>query len=132
MTISRERVLETLARIALPGGGTLVSCDMVRALNVDSGVVRFVIEASDPTLARALAPVEAEAQRLLSALPGVEKVQIVTTAPAGPRGAPPQVAASSGPPCPASSRIASARPKRLRGRPVQGPFLRPDAQPRCL
>lgn len=98
MTISRERVLEELARIALPGGGTLISRDMVRALNVDSGVVRFVIEASDPALARALAPVEAEAQRLLSALPGVEKVQIVTTAPAGPRGAPPQVAASSGPP----------------------------------
>ncbi|MDQ7776534.1 Mrp/NBP35 family ATP-binding protein [Paracoccus aminovorans] len=97
MTISRERVLEELSRIAIPGGGTLVSRDLVRALNVESGIVRFVIEAPDPTLARALAPVEAEAQRLLSALPGVEKVQIVTTAPAGPRGAAPQVTARSGP-----------------------------------
>ncbi|CAM3252991.1 ATP-binding protein involved in chromosome partitioning [Paracoccus aminovorans] len=96
MTISRERVLDELARIALPGGGTLVSRDMVRALNVESGVVRFVIEAADAAGARELAPVEAEAQRLLSALPGVEKVQIVTTAPAGPRGAQPQVTARSG------------------------------------
>lgn len=97
MTISRERVLEELARIALPGGGTLVSRDLVRALSIDSGVVRFVIEAPDAVFARALAPVEAEAQRLLSALPGIDKVQIVTTAPAGPRAPAPQVTARSGP-----------------------------------
>uniref|UniRef100_UPI0018EED866 iron-sulfur cluster assembly protein n=1 Tax=Paracoccus binzhouensis TaxID=2796149 RepID=UPI0018EED866 len=97
MAISRERVLEELARIAVPGGGTLVSRDLVRALAVESGVIRFVIEAEDAATARALGPVEAEAQRLLSALPGVEKVQIVTTAPAAPRGAAPsQVAARSG------------------------------------
>ncbi|SMG12238.1 Mrp/NBP35 family ATP-binding protein [Paracoccus sp. J56] len=96
MTISRERVLQELAEIAVPGGGNLVSQDLVRALSVESGLVRFVIEAGDAATARALAPVEAEAQRRLSALPGVEKVQIVTTAPAAPRGAPPQVVARSG------------------------------------
>ncbi|KRW94951.1 Mrp/NBP35 family ATP-binding protein [Paracoccus sp. MKU1] len=96
MTISRERVLEELAQISVPGGGNLVSADLVRALSVESGVVRFVIEAGDAAAARALAPVEAEAQRRLSALPGVEKVQIVTTAPAAPRGAAPQVVARSG------------------------------------
>ena len=96
MTISRERVLEELARIAVPGGGNLVSADLVRALSVESGVVRFVIEAADAAAARSLGPVEAEAQRALSALPGVEKVQIVTTAPTVPRGAAPQVTARSG------------------------------------
>ena len=96
MTISRERVLDELAGIAIPGGGTLISRDMVRALGVESGVVRFVIEAPDAELARALAPIEAEAQRRLSALSGVEKVQIVTTAPAAPRGPAPQVVARSG------------------------------------
>ncbi|WP_449044591.1 Mrp/NBP35 family ATP-binding protein [Paracoccus versutus] len=105
MTISRERVLQELAQIAVPGGGNLVSADLVRALNVESGAVRFVIEAADAASARALAPVEAEAQRRLSALPGVEKVQIVTTAPIAPRGGAPQVAARSGGEAPPSLKI---------------------------
>ncbi|MDT1063476.1 Mrp/NBP35 family ATP-binding protein [Paracoccus sp. CPCC 101403] len=85
MAISREVVLFELQQIAVPGGGNLISADLVRALTVDGGTVRFVIEAGDPEIARNLAPVEAEAQRRLAALPGVEKVQIVTTAPAAPR-----------------------------------------------
>ncbi|WP_347268280.1 Mrp/NBP35 family ATP-binding protein [Paracoccus sp. (in: a-proteobacteria)] len=88
MAISRERVLAELAQVAVPGGGNLVSGDLVRALSLESGVVRFVIEAPDAQQARAFAAVEAEAQRRLAALPGVEKVQIVTTAPSAPRGAP--------------------------------------------
>ena len=63
MAISRERVLEELARIAIPGGGNLISDDLVRALHVDAETIRFVIEAPDAVVARALAPVEAEAQR---------------------------------------------------------------------
>lgn len=82
MAISRENVLAELQQVALPGGGNLISADLVRALSVDGGTVRFVIEAADADAARALAPVEAEAKRRLSALPGVEKVQIVMTAPA--------------------------------------------------
>ena len=35
----------TLARIALPDGGDLISRDMVRALSAEAGAVRFVIEA---------------------------------------------------------------------------------------
>ncbi|SIQ24835.1 ATP-binding protein involved in chromosome partitioning [Paracoccus thiocyanatus] len=105
MAISREQVLQELAQIQVPGGGNLVSADLVRALNVDAGVVRFVIEAADAVMARALAPVEAEAQRRLSALAGVEKVQIVTTAPAAPRGPAPQVVARSGGEPPPSLKI---------------------------
>ncbi|MBD9525924.1 MULTISPECIES: Mrp/NBP35 family ATP-binding protein [Paracoccus] len=99
MTISRERVLSELQQIAVPGGGNLVSADLVRALSIENGTVRFVIEAADADAARAMAPVEAEAERRLRAIPGVEKVQIVMTAPAGPRRAPPagaEVVARSG------------------------------------
>lgn len=96
MTISREDVLAELQRIAVPGGGNLVSADLVRALSIENGTIRFVIEAADPEAARALAPLEAEAERRLRALSGVEKVQIVLTAPAGPRGAAPDVVARSG------------------------------------
>ena len=96
MAISRERVLEELAQIGVPGGGNLVSNDLVRALQVEPDAIRFVIEAPDAVYARALAPVEAEAQRRLAALSGDQKVQIVTTAPAAPRGAAPQVTARSG------------------------------------
>ena len=100
MATSRERVLEELAKVAVPGGGNLVSADLVRALTIEGGVVRFVIEVADAAQARALAPAEAEAQRLLTALAGVERVQIVMTAPAAPRGvaaaAAPRVKAQSG------------------------------------
>lgn len=92
MTISRERVLEVLAAIDVPGGGNLVSRDFVRVLGVESGVVRFVIEAPDAAYARNLGRVEAEAQRRLAELPGVEKVQIVTTAPSAPAGTTPPAA----------------------------------------
>lgn len=77
----RAEVLEVLARVTVPGGGTLVSRDLVRALAVGADEVRFVIEIADPEAATAMQPVEEEARRLLSALPGVTRVGIVTTAP---------------------------------------------------
>ena len=48
MTVDRDLVMRTLAGIALPGGGDLVSRDLIRALAVDGGAVRFVIEAATP------------------------------------------------------------------------------------
>jgi ATP-binding protein involved in chromosome partitioning len=81
MALTRDDVLDALARIALPGGeGTLVSRDLVRALTVENGQVRFVIEAADPDAARALMPVQAAAEAALRALPGVASVQAVLTA----------------------------------------------------
>jgi ATP-binding protein involved in chromosome partitioning len=81
MTVGRDEVLEVLARIALPDTGqTLVSRDLVRALTIDDGTVRFVIEAADPAEARALGPVQAAAEAALRALPGVTAVQTVLTA----------------------------------------------------
>ncbi len=80
MSVDRNDVLGALARIAVPGGGDLVARDMIRALAVDGGTVRFVIEAATPDEARALAPVQAAAEAAVAAVPGVTSVQIVMTA----------------------------------------------------
>lgn len=80
MAVEREAVMQALAGVAHPLGGDLVSRDLIRALVVDGGTVRFVIEAATPDEARALAPAQAEAEARLKALPGVETVQVVMTA----------------------------------------------------
>ncbi|EEW24228.1 Mrp/NBP35 family ATP-binding protein [Rhodobacter ferrooxidans] len=80
MTPTRDTVLAALARIPLPGGGDLVSRDLIRALVVDGGQVRFVIEAESPDQARALEGVQAQAEAALRALPGISSVQVVMTA----------------------------------------------------
>jgi ATP-binding protein involved in chromosome partitioning len=79
MALTREDVLAVLSQVAVPGG-TLVSQDLVRALQLDQGVVRFVIEAESPDQARNLAAAEAAAKTALLALPGVTSVQVVMTA----------------------------------------------------
>ena len=92
MAVEREAVIRVLAGVAHPGGGDLVSRDLIRALVVEGGAVRFVIEAATPDEARVLAGAQAEAEARLKALPGVETVQIVMTAhgPA-PKAAPPSL-----------------------------------------
>ena len=61
MTVTREEIMSALAGVGLPGGGDLVSRDLIRALVVDGGTVRFVIEAESPEAARALGPAGREA-----------------------------------------------------------------------
>ena len=80
MTVDRELVMRTLAGVALPGGGDLVSRDLIRALAIEGGTVRFVIEAATPDEARTLGPAQAAAEAKLKALPGVSAVQVVMTA----------------------------------------------------
>ena len=80
MTDSRDEILAVLDRIAVPGGGSLVSRDLVRALRIDGGRISFVIEADDPQAAQALAPARAEAESQVGALPGVAGVQVMLTA----------------------------------------------------
>jgi len=89
MSVSRETILEALSRIPTPDGRNLVAADLIRALSVDGGTVRFVIEAATPDAARALAPAQAAAEAALRALPGVGAVQVVMTA-HGPAAKPPQ------------------------------------------
>jgi len=62
------------------GQGTLGARDMIRALDVQGGAVRFVIEASSADEARALEPVRAAAQAAVEALDGVETVSAMLTA----------------------------------------------------
>ncbi|MEX5727058.1 ATP-binding protein involved in chromosome partitioning [Rhodovulum iodosum] len=80
MTLSRDAILAELDRITLSDGGTLVSRDMVRALSVDGGAVRFVIEADSPEAAARMGPVREAAEATVAALPGVEAVSAVLTA----------------------------------------------------
>lgn len=80
MSLTRETVLETLKGVTDPlGGKDIVSSGMVRALTVDGGTVRFVLEI-DPARARTMEAARAEAEARLKALPGVETVSIVMTA----------------------------------------------------
>lgn len=86
----RDQVLAVLAGVAHPEGGDLVGRDLIRALAVEGGVVRFVIEAATPDEARALASAQALAEERLRALPGVTSVQVVMTA-HGPKAPPPSL-----------------------------------------
>jgi ATP-binding protein involved in chromosome partitioning len=92
MTVTRDEVLAALARIALPDGGDLVSRDMIRALGIAGGAVRFVIEAPSADLARAMEPHRAAAEAVVRGLPGVSSVTVILTAhgPAAPKPAPQQ------------------------------------------
>ncbi|QBX33872.1 Mrp/NBP35 family ATP-binding protein [Paracoccus liaowanqingii] len=94
MSLSRETVLTAISDIGLPQGGTLGQADLIRALSIDEGTVRFVLEVENAATAQALAPVEAEARARLERLPGVTKVQIVMTASAN--AAPPKAVSGQG------------------------------------
>ncbi len=80
MPLTRENVIAQLARISTPTGGNLVSDDLIRALTIESGIVRFVIEAPTPDQARSLSAAHQAAEQALRALPGVTSVQAVMTA----------------------------------------------------
>ncbi|MDX1781714.1 MAG: Mrp/NBP35 family ATP-binding protein [Thalassovita sp.] len=80
MAVTRADIETALAALELPGGGTLVSRDMLRALNIDGGTVRFVIEAPDPEVAKAMEPLRQAAERSVAALDGVTSVSAALTA----------------------------------------------------
>ena len=78
MNVSREDVLAVLSRVSVAGGGDLVSRDLVRAVMVEGGQVRFVIEAATPEAARGLVTAQVAAELALKALPGVTSVQALS------------------------------------------------------
>ncbi|MDZ7906451.1 MAG: Mrp/NBP35 family ATP-binding protein [Cypionkella sp.] len=80
MAVTREDVFTILNKVPTPEGGTLGGRDLIRALDVKDGAVRFVIEAANAEEARALEPAAAAAEAALKALAGVTSVQIVMTA----------------------------------------------------
>lgn len=99
MALDRDTVLGALSRISLPDGGDLVSRDMIRALALENGSVRYVIEAPTPDAARAMEPIRAASEQLVGALEGVTSVSALLTAhgpatpaaPAAPASAPPDL-----------------------------------------
>ena len=78
--VTRATIEEQLSRFDLPGGGNLVSRDMIRALSVEGGTVRYVIEAPSPEIARQMEPLRAATERAIAALEGVVHVSAVLTA----------------------------------------------------
>ncbi|KEO51481.1 Mrp/NBP35 family ATP-binding protein [Thioclava pacifica] len=79
MALSKEQVLEVLRKTEVPGGGTAVSRDLLRALAVQDGVVRFVLEGAPQAELEAMRPV---LEGAVKALPGAASVTIVV--PSGP------------------------------------------------
>ena len=80
MSVTKERIIQALSQLGLPGGGDLVSRDMIRALVIDAGKVRFVIEAPTPEEARTLESIRLQAETLIKDLPGVVAVTAMLTA----------------------------------------------------
>ena len=80
MTLTRAEIEATLDRIELPDGGTLISRDMVRAVQIEGGNVRFIIEAPSPELARLMEPLRKAAEAAVGALDGVDRVSVALTA----------------------------------------------------
>jgi len=80
MPVTKASIIEALERIMLPDGRSLMAHDMVRAVTVEGGVVRFVIEAPSAQVARAMEPLRASAEQAVAALPGVVQVTAALTA----------------------------------------------------
>lgn len=80
MSITRDEILGALSRLTLPGGDDLVSRDMIRALSIDGGTVRFVIEAADPGEAAKMDGVRRAAEQMVGSLPGVDSASVILTA----------------------------------------------------
>ena len=100
MSVTRDAVLAVLGQITDPAtNGPLNASGVVKALTVDDGAVRFVLEIA-PSRADAYKAIQAEAEAKIGALDGVSKVSVVLTAhssPAAPPDLKPQRAAPSGP-----------------------------------
>lgn len=80
MSITRDAVLDALKTLNDPvSGSDIVAAGIVRALTLEGSTVRFVLEI-DPAKSDAYAPVRDQAEAVVSALAGVEKVSALMTA----------------------------------------------------
>ncbi|MFV0515744.1 MAG: Mrp/NBP35 family ATP-binding protein [Jhaorihella sp.] len=76
---TREDILADLRNVADPAGGNIVDNGLLKAVTIDGGVVRFVLEI-DPKQAETMQPVCDEAEARVRALPGVDKAVGMLTA----------------------------------------------------
>ncbi len=93
MSRTKDDILATLSKIAMPDGGDLVSRDLIRAVQVSGAAVQFVIEAPNPELAARMEPVRAAAEAAVRGMDGVDDVRVALTAhgPAAKPAAPPSL-----------------------------------------
>ncbi|SMX44348.1 Mrp/NBP35 family ATP-binding protein [Actibacterium lipolyticum] len=97
MSVTRDDVLAALRGVNNPiSGQDVVAAGMVRALNVEDGAVRFVLEI-DPAHAQRMDPARQQAEAAIKALPGVSSVSVVMTAHSAPA-APPDLKMKSAAP----------------------------------
>jgi len=80
MAVTQAEIHAALEKLSLPDGGTLVSRDMLRALQIDGGTVRFVIEAPSPEIAKLMEPLRRAAEAVVREVQGVETVSVALTA----------------------------------------------------
>ncbi len=80
MSITKAEVEAALSRITLPDGRSLMEHDLVRALGIEGGAVRFVIEAPTPEAARTMTPLRDAAEKAVKNLPGVTQATVALTA----------------------------------------------------
>ncbi|CUJ13851.1 Mrp/NBP35 family ATP-binding protein [Cognatishimia activa] len=80
MAVTKEQIKAALDSLGLPDGGSLVSRDMIRALTVENGMVRFVIEAPTPELAQRMEGLRQAAEQVVGQVDGVTSVQAALTA----------------------------------------------------
>jgi len=83
MTVTNAEILAALGQVLLPGGGDVVSADLVRALEINDANVRFVLEIA-PDQGAAMAPVRDAAEAAVAGLEGVRNVSVVLTAHSAP------------------------------------------------
>jgi ATP-binding protein involved in chromosome partitioning len=80
MPLTREAVLETLGKIIDPiSQKDIVTAGLVRALTINDGAVRFVLEI-DPARAKKMEAIQTQATSDLQDLKGVSDVSVVMTA----------------------------------------------------
>ena len=112
MSVTTEEIRAALARVSLPEGKTLISADLVRAIQIDGGQVRFVIEAPSPDVARHMEPVRKAAEAVVAELPGVQAVSVALTA-HGPAAPPPKGLKIGGHPKPQAGSLKPSGVKRI-------------------
>ena len=88
MTVTRDGILAALRKITDPKSSSdIVTAGMVKALTVDEGAVRFVMEI-DPSASTIMTPVRDDAQAAVEALSGVKSVTVMMTAHSTPKAPP--------------------------------------------
>ncbi|MEJ6708721.1 MAG: Mrp/NBP35 family ATP-binding protein [Amylibacter sp.] len=79
MAVTQTDVLEALKVLKLQDGRDVVSADYVRAVSIEGGALRFVLEVP-PELGPSMEPVRQAAEQIVSRMDGVDSASVLLTA----------------------------------------------------